>query len=344
MFLPKEAFEDIKKIFIPSTPLNLIDKDGELRNMDSLYALEDFIKENIYDKKYPGVLPSIDPNMSYDFSEEEEGEEEDKLIEKNNQNKLNEENQNQNQNEKNKIEKKYKIIPGENDIFEFTENYSTDDEDQYNAIKLLNENKNEGNEEGWVLSINKDKMKIYYKIVKLRDEQGKDVDSLFFYAEANIDYDVKKTYEYINDFNHRCEYDNSYKLGKIINEQNDEKNNLKIVDYYLYLKMPFMFTDRDFVIRKKIWDNFNNKKDCFLINIKSIENPDYPAKDKPVRAYFINRSGYLCPDGDGQCKLYLATCFDVKLNVGVSMMKNKGNEGQVEWINKLIETIKKHEG
>ena len=339
MFLSQEAFDDITKIFKPSTPINLIDKDNVLRKMDSLYELEDFIKENIYDKKYPGLLPNIEPNMSYDYSDEEE--EQEKSLEKNNQNNLNEENKNK---EENRIEKKYKIIPSENDIIEFIGNYSTDDEDEYNAIKLLNENKNEGNEEGWVLSVNKDKMKIYYKIVKLKDEQGKDVDSLFFYADANIDYDSKKTSEYINDFNFRKEFDELYKQGKIINEKNDEENKVKIVDCYLYMKMPFMFTDRDFVIRKKIWNNFNNKKDCFLIHIKSIENSDYPAKDKPVRASFINRAAYICPDGEGHCKLYLGSCFDMKVNVGVSMMKSKGSEGQAQWINKFIENIKKHEG
>lgn len=337
MFLPKESLEEIQKIFIPSKPINIIDKAGELRKMDSLYQLEDFIKENIYDKKYPGVLPVMDPNISYDNYDEEEEEVEDqeksldKIIQSNKKD------------DKNKIDKKYKIALGEVDIIGFNGNYSTDDEDEYNAIKLLNENRNEGNEEGWVLSVNKDQMKIYYKIIKLKDEKGKDFDSLFFYAEVNIDYDSRKLYDYLNDFNFRGEFDSSYKQGKIINEENDDENNIKIIDYYLYMKMPFMFTDRDFVIRKKLWDNYNNKKDCFLIHIKSIENPDYPAKNKPVRALFINRAGYICPDGEGRCKLYLGSCFDMKINVAVSMMKNKGSEGQAQWINKLLENIKKHE-
>ena len=42
----------------------------------------------------------------------------------------------------------------------FNENYSTDDEDEFDALQLLNENREEGNEHGWILSVNKDKMKI----------------------------------------------------------------------------------------------------------------------------------------------------------------------------------------
>ena len=336
MFLSKESFEEINKIFIPSKPLNIIDKDGMLKNMESLYELEDYIKENIYDKKYPGILPNIETNMysqeedNYSDDEEEEGEE--KSIEKNSQNESNK-----------KEEKKYKIIPKPNDIITFNENFSTDDEDEYDAIQLLNEDRSEGNENGWVLCINKDDKKIYYKVVKLQDEKGNDVDSLIFYADATIDFPSKTVNKYVNDFNFRKEFDGMYKQAKILSEKYDEENHVKIIEGYYYMKMPFMFTDRDFVTRKKIWENHNNKNDCFLINIKSIDHPDYPVKDKPVRAEFRNRSAYICPLNDGQCKLYLASFFDMKINVGFSMMKSKGSEGQEKWIDKFVENIKKHE-
>ena len=338
MFLPKESLKEIQNIFIIQKPIDLVDKEGCLKNMDSYYKLEDFIKENIYDKKYPGVLPDIETNIlsreNYSDEEEEEYQSQEKIEQNSNQ--INEEIQN-------KIEKKYKIISNRNDIISLPENYSTDDLDEYDAVKLLNENREEANEHGWTLSVNKDKYKIYYKIVKLQDENGIDVDSLFFYAEANIDYPSNKVNQYINDFNFRKDFDEMYKSAKILDEKKDEENNLKIIDGYYYMKMPVFFSDRDFITRKKIWSDYNNKKDCFLINIKSIEHPDYPPKDKPVRGKFINRSAYICPDGDEKCKLYLGTCFDMKINVSVSMMKNKGSEGQGKWIEKVIENIKKHE-
>ena len=33
----------------------------------------------------------------------------------------------------------------------------------------------------------------------------------------------------------------------------------------------------------------------------------------------------------------------MKMNVGVSMMKQKGSEGQGQWVDKFINNIKKHE-
>lgn len=335
MILSKEAFEELKKIFIPPKPINFSNEEGELKNMLSFYKLEDYIKEHIYDKKYPGILPDIYSREDYT---DEEGNEHDNSQEK-------EKDKNFQKNEDNiNIEKKYKIISNLNDIVTFSENYSTDEEDEYDALQLLNENREEGNEHGWILSIDKENIKIYYKIVKLKDEKGKDVDSLFFYAESIINYPSNKVNQYINDFNFRKEFDEMYKKGKILSENIIEENKLKIIEGYYYMKMPFMFTDRDFVTRKKIWSDYNNRKNCFLINIKSIEHSDYPEKDKPVRGKFINRSAYICPDGDDKCKLYICTCFDMKLNIAVSMMKNKGSEGQREWIVKLVENIKKFEG
>lgn len=108
--------------------------------------------------------------------------------------------------------------------------------------------------------------------------------------------------------------------------------------------MPFMFSDRDFIIRKKIWKNYNNKENCFLINIKSIDHSDYPPTDNIVRGKFVNRSAYICPDGDRNCKFYLAACCDVKVPIGVSLTKSKGSDSLIEWVEKFIENIKKHEG
>ena len=335
MFLPNESLEEINKIFILSKPHKPIDKEGEIKKMDSLYELEDYIKENIYDKKYPGVLPDIDINLLANYSDEEEDEEDQ---EKYSKNEISEE---QNNNQSTTKEKKYKIIPKSTDII-ITDNYSTDDEDEYNAINLLNEDKNEGNENGWVLSVNKDNMKVYYKIIKIMDDQDKEIDNIVFSVEATINCSSDKINNYINDFNFRKEFDMLYSQGKILEEKN-EGENLKIFELYLYMKMPFVFTDRDFVVRKKIWSNHNNKKDYTLIHIKSIENSEYPPKDKPVRGSFINRAAYICPTDNGESKFYLSTCLDMKMNVSPSMMKQKGSEGQGQWVEKFIANIKKHE-
>ena len=337
MFLPEEDFSEINRIFIQSKPLEPVDKNNNLQNMNSLYELEDYIKENIYDKKYPGILPDIKLNSSDDYSnEDQEQKDEKELILFSSSKKLS-----------STSDKKYKIISKSTDIILFNEeNYSTNDEDEFAAINLLNEDRNEGNDLDWVLSVTKDNIKIYYKQIRLKNEENKDFDTLIFYVEAILDIPSYKVNEYINDINFRKEFDSLYNQVKVLSENEDESNNLKIIELYFYMKMPVFISDRDFVVRKKIWNEYNNKKGCYLIHLKSIENSEYPPKQKPVRGKFINRAAYICPYMDEErekCKLYLASCFDMKMNFGVSMMKSKGSEGQGKWVEELIKNINKHE-
>ena len=337
MFLPEEDFSEINRIFIQGKPLEPVDKNNDLQNMDSLYELEDYIKENIYDKKYPGILPDIKLNSSDDYSnEDQEQKDEKELILFSSSKKLS-----------STSDKKYKIISKSTDIILFNEeNYSTNDEDEFAAINLLNEDRNEGNDLDWVLSVTKDNIKIYYKQIRLKNEENKNFDTLIFYVEAILDIPSYKVNEYINDINFRKEFDSLYNQVKVLSENEDESYNLKIIDLYFYMKMPVFISDRDFVVRKKIWNEYNNKKGCYLIHLKSIENSEYPPKQKPVRGKFINRAAYICPYMDEErekCKLYLASCFDMKMSFGVSMMKSKGSEGQGKWVEELIKNINKHE-
>jgi hypothetical protein len=337
MFLPEEDFSEINRIFIQGKPLEPVDKNNDLQNMDSLYELEDYIKENIYDKKYPGILPDIKLNSPDDYSnEDQEQKDEKELILFSSSKKLS-----------STSDKKYKIISKSTDIILFNEeNYSTNDEDEFAAINLLNEDRNEGNDLDWVLSVTKDNIKIYYKQIRLKNEENKDFDTLIFYVEAILDIPSYKVNEYINDINFRKEFDSLYNQVKVLSENEDESNNLKIIELYFYMKMPVFISDRDFVVRKKIWNEYNNKKGCYLIHLKSIENSEYPPKQKPVRGKFINRAAYICPYMDEErekCKLYLASCFDMKMSFGVSMMKSKGSEGQGKWVEELIKNINKHE-
>ena len=337
MFLPEEDFSEINRIFIQGKPLEPVDKNNDLQNMDSLYELEDYIKENIYDKKYPGILPDIKLNSSDDYSnEDQEQKDEKELILFSSSKKLS-----------STSDKKYKIISKSTDIILFNEeNYSTNDEDEFAAINLLNEDRNEGNDLDWVLSVTKDNIKIYYKQIRLKNEENKNFDTLIFYVEAILDIPSYKVNEYINNINFRKEFDSLYNQVKVLSENEDESNNLKIIELYFYMKMPVFISDRDFVVRKKIWNEYNNKKGCYLIHLKSIENSEYPPKQKPVRGKFINRAAYICPYMDEErekCKLYLASCFDMKMSFGVSMMKSKGSEGQGKWVEELIKNINKHE-
>ena len=58
----------------------------------------------------------------------------------------------------------------------------------------------------------------------------------------------EKVFKFMTDFNIRKSVEPLYKDGKLISET---KGNPEIYIAYLYLKMGFMMSDRDFVVQKK---------------------------------------------------------------------------------------------
>ena len=230
------------------------------------------------------------------------------------------------------VEKKYKIISG--NIVTVPENYSTDDEEEYIAIKTLNEDVS-----SWKKYTDKNGIKLYFKPYPVKDEDGKDVESVIGYCEAILDFPASKVIQKMNNFDFRKNVDDQYKKGNLINERME--GNIKYMDMYLFMKMPFIFSDRDFVVRKKCWLDYNGNKDHALFYIHSIENPDYPPNKKLVRGNFANRSGYIKPLGDNKCQLNVVTAMDVKMSLGVSTMSKNGAEMQEKWINNLRKELAK---
>ena len=230
-------------------------------------------------------------------------------------------------------EGKYKVQSG--NIVALPDNYSTDDEDIFTAIKTLNEDVS-----SWKKYTDKDGIKLYFKPYPVKDEDGKDTESVIGYCEAIIDFPASKVIAKMNDFEFRRNVDANYKKGKLINERMEE-GNIKIMEMYLYLKMPFIFSDRDFVVKKKCWLDFNGNKDNALFFIRSYENPEYPPNKKLVRGTFENRSGYIKPLGDNKCQVNVVTAMDVKMSLGVSTMSKNGAEMQEKWVKNLRSELAK---
>jgi ElaB/YqjD/DUF883 family membrane-anchored ribosome-binding protein len=225
--------------------------------------------------------------------------------------------------------KKYPITSTPNSVVVLPENYSTDDEDEFNAIKILNEDLS-----AWKLYTDKNDVKVWFKSFPTKDEKGEDTEGVIGYTEATINCPASKLITSLNDFNFRTDTDEQYKKGKLISE-NTIDGNIKEMILYLYMKMPFIFSDRDFVVQKKCWLDYNGNKDHALFYMHSVENSEYPPKDKPVRGTYVNRSGYVKALGDNQCKINVVTCMDIKLNVGVERMSKSGAEMQEKWIKAL---------
>lgn len=209
-------------------------------------------------------------------------------------------------------------------------NYSTDDEDEFYAIQILNQDKST-----WKLQIDKDNIKVYSKLYKIKNDEGKEVDNIMFFTEALVNFPASEVNKQLHTYSLREKWEPSLKKGKLIKEE-DLPNNMHITDYYSYIKMPFVFSDRDLVLRKKIWFDYQGEKDCTLNRTYSITHPDFPPKEKPVRADFENRGEYVKPIDATKCKLFICSKFDMKLSAPASMMEGKGSEGQAKWVKEFI--------
>jgi len=215
------------------------------------------------------------------------------------------------------------------------EGYSTDDINEFNAIQIINDDIST-----WKLQIDKPEYKIYSKPFKVTNENGEEGESRMFYLDATIDFPASEVNKQINSFELRKTWEESLKKGKLIKEE-DLGNGVKIIDYYGYIKMPIIFSDRDMVVRKTIWENYLGEQDCCLNEIHSIEHPDYPAKEKPVRAILENKSKYIKPIGPNKTKFYYVNKFDMKVNVGGSMMESKGADGTEKWFKNFLKQLGK---
>jgi hypothetical protein len=209
-------------------------------------------------------------------------------------------------------------------------NYSTDDEDEFDAIQILNSDKSD-----WKLQVDKDGMKVYSKLYKITNDQGKEVDNIMFYTDATVNFPASEINKQLYTYSLREKWDKSLQKGKLIKEE-EVSHNLIVKQFYAYIKTPFIFSDRDMVLKEKLWKDYQGEKDCTLCNIKSIEHPDYPAKEKPVRAEQKNFGRYVKPISDNQCKMYVISKFDMKLSAPISMMEGKGSEGQVKSIKEFL--------
>ena len=206
--------------------------------------------------------------------------------------------------------------------------YSTDDEDEYKAVQMLNTDLST-----WKKQIDKNNITVYNKLYKIKNDKGEEDDNIMLFTEATLDIPASEVIRQLA-YENREKWEESLKKGKLINQEMG--NGFKITDFYSYIKMPFIFADRDTVVRQKTWENYQGEKDCCLIQTHSIEHPDYPPKEKPVRAEIENSGNFVKPISENKCKLYLYSKFNMKLSAPTSMMESKGSEGQEKWVKQFI--------
>ena len=73
--------------------------------------------------------------------------------------------------------------------------YTTDDEDEYNAIQILNQDKKD-----FKPQVDKDNIKISSKLFKIINDEGKEVDNIMFFTDATVNFPAslvnKQLYKY----------------------------------------------------------------------------------------------------------------------------------------------------
>ena len=211
----------------------------------------------------------------------------------------------------------------------------TDDKEEKAALGFLTLDKSK-----WVVKEKTDEFTLTYSTIQIENPlTNTPEEKVAFCLEVNLKKPVESIIQCLNDYNIRKNFDTLYKEGKLISEK---KENPEIYQYYLFLKMGFVFSNRDFVVQKKVWKDYRGNKGHCLVHLASINLPEYPEKSNPVRGVFLNRAAYFEPINDGkETKLTLCNCNDMKMmDIGTVMTVKKGSEGMKSWLAKVKECIK----
>jgi hypothetical protein len=222
------------------------------------------------------------------------------------------------------VEKKYKLKSNSNDIIKIPENYSTDDEDEYKLVSILNEPL----DDNWKLAIDdkKNNIKVYKKEVSYTQ-------ALLLKTFAEIPYSLKTIMDLLDDFDFRMKWDKTFQ--KIILVENlPQKENEEYTSFiqYSYMKFPAFMTDRDFLQINKTWKNYLGDNKTVLSHNKSTTHEKYPEKSNPIRAEMIIGGFYLKEINDNLTKIYLINNADVKVTTGISLVNKKAPESPQNFI------------
>jgi len=94
-------------------------------------------------------------------------------------------------------------------------------------------------------------------------------------------------------------------------------NSLGIFKKYIniLIKFSLIMDNRDIVLEKKIWKEYNGNKNSYLSTSKSVEHPSRPPQKKVIRAEMISTSIYLREDKIDETLIYMIN--NVKIKTGI---------------------------
>ena len=131
-----------------------------------------------------------------------------------------------------------------------------------------------------------------------------------------------------------------YKKGKILEKKIE--NDIEIEYSYLHLKMPLIYTDREFVQVKRLYRNYGgNNKACLILNY-SIDRDECPITDKRVRAEFIVMGIYLEEISENETKEVFLSEVNMKMDMMISVILSMMPNEQYKWQQEIIKYLGKY--
>ena len=235
--------------------------------------------------------------------------------------------------------KKYKIITNNNSTIKLPLNYSTDNEKEYLLVNLINEEVSKNNEFGWEHSVSKKGINVYLKKVFIEDE-GKQRKIGIVKTYNILKFPFEKVVRFLNDFEERKKIEPMYKKGKILEKKIE--NDIEIEYSYLHLKMPLIYTDREFVQVKRLYRNYGgNNKACLILNY-SIDRDEYPITKKRVRAEFIVMGIYLEEISENETKEIFLSEVNMKMDMMISVILSMMPNEQYKWQQEIVKYLGKY--
>lgn len=187
-------------------------------------------------------------------------------------------------------QKEYTIHTDSKSIVKLPPNYGTDDKDEKTIVDLFN-----GKLYEWQERKLKKGLSVFYVPF---DSEYMIMTRQHFLVPFPFDTVIKAFME--------PEYRKKWDKGlsnKTVVLSTKMVDNCQIDHIYTYIKMPTLFSDRDFVQKRKMWKEYTKNPRSMLIHSKSYDHDSYPMKEKPVRAT-IDIMGFYFEEIDANNTMY----------------------------------------
>lgn len=152
---------------------------------------------------------------------------------------------------------------------------------------------------------------------------------------GSLPYSLETILKAFNTIEIRRKWDKSFNKIEVLSKNEEENKSTEVL--YLYMPFPFMMTDRDWIQQKKFWNNYAGPKTA-LFHMKSVEHPNYPPKEKPIRATMFIGGYYMEEVNEKETKIITLNHTDVKLS---KMMMGMANKKAPEGSKKFLESLRK---